>query len=79
MTNQANDLYWVSQQIADMSKELSTPDAEQEFTAENFDRLYAYVHHYCNPQGMVSGGLVFRMNDGRRLDVNIQLTIDDSE
>ena len=70
MTNQANDMYWVTQHLADMSRELATPEADHDFVSDNFDTL----HNYMADNGdKIEGGLVFRLDDGRGISVGIVL------
>ena len=67
---QANDLYWVANKIAEMSLEMATPDTDHLFTADTFDDLYDYIARNAD---FVEGGMTFRLNDGRGIVVSIVL------
>lgn len=70
MSNQANDMYWVTAHLADMSRELATPEADHDFISDNFDALY---NHMAEHGDKVEGGFVFRMDDGRGISVGVVL------
>ncbi len=70
---QGNDLYWVTERLSEMSRELATPDTDHDFTSDNFDALHRYLIKYQDDEGKVEGGLTFRMSDGRGISVDLCL------
>ena len=43
MSNQANDMYWVTHLLSEMYREHSTPETDHDFVSDNFDALYTYM------------------------------------
>lgn len=78
MREQANDLYWVCQKIADMSREHASPETEMDYVADAFEALYEYILRYMDDENKVGGGLKFCMPDkGVAISIGVSMILED--